>query len=175
MVLSVRGILCNRPTYFCNLVSSPSPSKYVDSSSVVLRPPKYQDSGLSCKRLITWLQSASNIYILPLQVRHQQKTFPCGRNGCVRVDPLCQSRQRHVGGGLLLAQRRYYASRCMSPSDRCFAVSSHAVTLLLFTNTLALWSTVTIHRNGFIGYTLAAGLPLQKSLPTFFLHSAWGG
>jgi len=36
---------------------------------------------------------------------HQQKTFPSGRNGSVRVDALCQSRLRHPGGGLLRARR----------------------------------------------------------------------
>ena len=105
-----------------------------------------------------------------MHVFHQQKTFPSGRNGCVRVDVLRQSHQRHPGGGLLLSQRGYYASGCILPSDRCFAVSSRSVSLLLYTNTLALRPTVTIHRNGFIGYTLASGLPLRKSLLTFFLH-----
>jgi len=88
---------------------------------------------------------------------HQQKTFPSGRNGSVRVDALRQSRQRHHGGGLLRARRQYHPSRCISPSDRCFAVSSRSVGLLFQTNTLALWPTVTIRRNGFIGYTLASG------------------
>jgi len=55
---------------------------------------------------------------------HQQKTFPSGRNGSVRVDVLRQSRQRHPGGRLLRAQSQYHASRCTSPSDRSFAVSS---------------------------------------------------
>jgi len=55
---------------------------------------------------------------------HQQKTFPSGRNGSVRVDALHQSRQRHPGGGLLRARRQYHASHCTSPSDRSFAVSS---------------------------------------------------
>jgi len=57
---------------------------------------------------------------------HQQKTFPYGRYGCVRVDALRQSRQRHPGGVLLRAQRQYHASRCISPSDRRFAVSSRS-------------------------------------------------
>jgi len=35
---------------------------------------------------------------------HQQKTFPFGRNGSVRVDALRQSRQRHPGGRLLRAR-----------------------------------------------------------------------
>ena len=55
---------------------------------------------------------------------HQQKTFRSGRNGSVRVDALRQSRQRHPGGRLLRARRQYQASRCTSPSDRSFAVSS---------------------------------------------------
>ena len=61
---------------------------------------------------------------------HQQKTFPSGRNGSVRVDALRQSRQRHPGGGLLRARHQCNASRCISPSDRRFAVSSRSVGLL---------------------------------------------
>jgi len=61
---------------------------------------------------------------------HQQKTFPCGRTGCVRVDALRQSRQRHPGGGILGARRQYHALSCISPSDRRFAVSSRSVGLL---------------------------------------------
>jgi len=101
---------------------------------------------------------------------HQQKTFPSGRNGCVRVDALRQSCQRHPGGGLFRARRQYHASRCISRSDRRLAVSSRSVGLLF---TLALWPTVTIRRNGFIGCTLALGLQwvtLRKSLLTFLLH-----
>ena len=51
---------------------------------------------------------------------HQQKTFLSGRTGCVRVDALRQSRQRHTGGGSLRARRQYHASSCISPSDRRF-------------------------------------------------------
>jgi hypothetical protein len=61
---------------------------------------------------------------------HQQKTFPSGRTGCVRVDALRQSRQRHPGDGLLRARRQYHTSSCISPSDRRFAVSSRSVGLL---------------------------------------------
>jgi len=64
------------------------------------------------------------------RVIHQQKIFPSRRNGSVRVDALRQSRQRHRGGGLLSARRQYHASRCISPSDRSFAVSSRSVGLL---------------------------------------------
>ena len=62
--------------------------------------------------------------------QHQQKTFPSGRNGSVRVDAVRQCRQRHPGGGLLRARRQYHASHCISPSDRRFAVSSGSVGLL---------------------------------------------
>jgi len=63
-------------------------------------------------------------------ILHQQKTFPSGQNGSVRVDALRQSRQRHPGGGLLRARRQYHASCCISPSDRSFTVSSRSVGLL---------------------------------------------
>ena len=45
----------------------------------------------------------------------------------VRVEWLCQSRQRHPGGGLLRAKCQDHASRHISPSDRRFAVSSCSV------------------------------------------------
>jgi hypothetical protein len=61
---------------------------------------------------------------------HQQKNIPFGRNGSVRVDALRQSRQRHPGGGLLRARRQYNVSRCISPSNHCFTVSSRSVGLL---------------------------------------------
>ena len=60
---------------------------------------------------------------------HQQKSFPSGRNGSVRVDALRQSRQRHHAGGLLRARRQDHASRRISPSDRRFTVSSRSVGL----------------------------------------------
>ena len=101
------------------------------------------------------LQSVTVIAII---APHQQKTFPSWRNGSIRVDALRQSRHRHPGGGLLRAQRHYDMSHCISPSDRRFAVSSCSVGLLFQTNTLALWPTVTIRQNGFIGYTLGSGL-----------------
>jgi len=91
-------------------------------------------------------------------VMYQQKIFPSGRNGFIRVDALCQNRQRHPGGWLLRARPQYHASRCISRSNRCFAISSCTVSLLLYTNTLALWPTVIIRQNGFIGSGLASGL-----------------
>jgi hypothetical protein len=63
-----------------------------------------------------------------VMVIHQQKTFPSGRNCSVRVDTL---RQRHPGGGLFHARRQCDVSRCILPSDRCFAVSSRSVGLLI--------------------------------------------
>jgi len=65
-----------------------------------------------------------------VQSLHQQKTFPSGRNGTVRVDMLRQSRQRHPGGRLLRAQRQQDASRCISPSDHDFVVSYRSVGIL---------------------------------------------
>jgi len=61
---------------------------------------------------------------------HQQKTFPSGRNGSVGVDALHHSCQSHPGGGSLRGRRQYHASRCISPSDRRFAVASRSVGLL---------------------------------------------
>jgi hypothetical protein len=54
------------------------------------------------------------------ELLHQQNTFLWGRNGCVRVDALCQSRQRHPGGRILRVRPRYHVSHCRSPSDRRF-------------------------------------------------------
>jgi len=71
---------------------------------------------------------------------------------------LRQSRQRHPGTGILRTWRQYKLSRCISPSDRCFTVSSRSGGLPFQMITLALWPTVTIHRDGFIGYALASGL-----------------
>ena len=74
-----------------------------------------------------------SVYTVPLSagvLLHQQKIFPSGRNGSIRVDALRQSRQRHPSGGLLHARRQFNASRSISPSDRCFTVSSRSVGLL---------------------------------------------
>jgi len=108
---------------------------------------------------------------------HQQKTFPSGLNCSIGVDALHQSRQRHPGGGLLRTRHQYHMSHCISPSDRLYAVSSRSVGLLFWTNTLALWPTVTICQNGLIGYTFVSGLrwvTLRKSLLAFLLHWARG-
>jgi len=88
-------------------------------------------------------------------ISHQQKKILSGRDGSGRGDPLRQSHQRHPGGGLLCAWHLSRASHCISPYHRGFTVSSRSVGLLIQTNTLALWRTVTIRRNGFIGYVLA--------------------
>jgi hypothetical protein len=91
--------------------------------------------------------TSSMVYETPLAIPHQQKTFLSGWNGCVRVDPLHPSRQRHPRGGLLRAQRQYNTSYCKSSSDHPFAVSSCSVGLLFQTNILALCPTVTIGGN----------------------------
>jgi hypothetical protein len=81
-----------------------------------------------------------------------------GKKYSVWAEWLGQSHQRHPGVSLLCAQHQYNASRCISPSNRCFIVSSRSVGLLLKMIILVLWPTVTVHRNGFIGYALASGL-----------------
>ena len=89
---------------------------------------------------------------------HQQKKYPSGRNGSVRADTVRRSHQRHPGGGIPRARCTYSESHCISPSHRGFTVSCGSVGLLQYMNTLALWPTVTIRRNGFIGYALGSGL-----------------
>jgi len=89
---------------------------------------------------------------------HKQKTFLAGRNGYFRVDMLRPSRQGHPAGELLHARHQCHGLCGVLASDHRFAVSSGSVGLLLWTNTLALWPTVTIRQNGFIGYTLALRL-----------------
>jgi hypothetical protein len=72
-------------------------------------------------RSITASKCISELHDHSLQVHlHQQKSFPSGRTGCVRVDALRQSGPRHPGGGSLRARRQYHASSCISPSDRRF-------------------------------------------------------
>ena len=93
-----------------------------------------------------------------LSSKASAKHIPFGQNGSILVDALCRSRQRHPGGGLFHARHQYNASRCISPSDHCLIVSSCSVGPPFQTITLALWPTVTIRRNGFIGSALASGL-----------------
>jgi hypothetical protein len=97
-------------------------------------------------------------YQLEFQVTHQKQKIPSGRMGSVKVDSLQQSSQRHPGCGLLCARHQLNASRFILPSDRCFTGSSRSVGLLFQTITLAVWPTVTICENEFIGYALASGL-----------------
>jgi len=80
--------------------------------------------------LLRWTESFLLKRMVEMIIEHQQKIFPSGRTGSVRVEALRQSRQRHPGGGLLRARRQFNASRSISPSDRCFTVSSHSVGLL---------------------------------------------
>jgi len=53
---------------------------------------------------------------------------------------------------------QYHTLHCISPSDCSLTVPSCCVGLLFTTNTLALWPTVTMHRNEFIGYAPASVL-----------------
>jgi len=89
---------------------------------------------------------------------HQQKIFPSWRNGSVSVDALHPSRQRHPGGGILRGRSQSHPSRVISLSDRSFTIPSHSVGLLFETDTVAWWPTVTMRRNGLIGYMLASAL-----------------
>jgi len=89
---------------------------------------------------------------------HEQRILLSERNGLVGVDALCQSRERHPGGGILCPGSQSNASHSTLPCDRWFNISSASVGLLFTTITLALWSTVTICWNGFIAYKLASGL-----------------
>jgi len=70
-----------------------------------------------------------HLFMQILKITHQQKTFPSGRTGCVRVDALRQSRQRHPCGGLLRARQQYHASSCISPYDRHFFLLCRPPTL----------------------------------------------
>ena len=83
--------------------------------------------GANCDHTLEWVHW---VHACIWNAMHQQKTFPSGRTGCVRMDALRQSRQRHPGGGLLRARRQYHASSCISPSDRCVNVSTCSVGLL---------------------------------------------
>jgi len=94
----------------------------------------YAVLGVCCTRCtLYWLYAVLGVCCTrcQLMIIHQQKTFRSGRSGSVRVDALRQSRQTHPGGRLLRARRQYDASRCISPSDRDFAVSSRSVGVLL--------------------------------------------
>jgi hypothetical protein len=107
-----------------------------------------------------------------MKKEHQQKTFLSGRNGSVRVDALCQSRQRHPGGGLLRARRQYHASRCIPPSDRRFFSLCRSPILNKQSGVVAncdhTWELVHwVHACIEIAMQLVT---LRKSLLTFLLH-----
>jgi len=104
-----------------------SECKYIHHGSAKYKHSCALNIHLPTSPIILLLQQKENISIAS---PHQQKIFPSGRNGSVRVDALRQSHQRHPGGGLLRARPQYHASRCISPSDRCFTVSSCSVGLL---------------------------------------------
>jgi hypothetical protein len=107
---------------------------------------------------------------------HQQKTFPSGRNGCVRVDTLRQSRQRHLGGGLLRARCQCHASRCISPSDRRFFSLCRSPIVDKHSGVVANCD----HTSEWVHWVHACiGIAMQcvtqrKSLLTFLPHKAWG-
>jgi hypothetical protein len=86
--------------------------------------------GLALDETIEKRETSQRHGVMTVAVFHQEKMLPSGRNRSVRVDVLCQSRQRHPGGGLLRTRGQFNASRSISPSDRCFTVSSRSVGLL---------------------------------------------
>jgi len=98
----------------------------------------YTELGVCCTRYMLYMV-------------HQQRIFPSTRNGSVGVDALRQSCQRHPSGGSLHAQRLFNAARYISPSDRCFTVSSCSVGVVFQMITVELRPTVTKRCNGFIG------------------------
>jgi hypothetical protein len=95
----------------------------------------------------------------------------------VSVDALHHSGQRRASGGYLSTRRQSNVSHYISPSECCFNVSEHYVSLLFQSITLVLWSPLTIHRYVFIGYTLASGLQYDGccceylSLHPFYLRA----
>jgi len=91
---------------------------------------KAEEEGGEMWKKITDEDIREALFNQSVQKAHQQKTFPAGRDGSVRVHALCQSRHRLPGGGLFRARRQYHASHGISPSDRCFAISSCSVGLL---------------------------------------------
>jgi len=115
---------CQHGSNEIDMFGLPADEEYVEEIDTGDEPLRGQDSQP------TQLGKRSTSHMHEAPDEHQQKTFPSGRNGSVRVDALRQSRQRHPGGGLLRARRQYHASRCTSPSDRCVAVSSRSVGLL---------------------------------------------
>jgi len=82
------------------------------------------DDYLSCEPACSVPFKVREIY---MHIFHQQKTFPSGQDGSVRVDALRHSRQRHPGGGSLHAWCQVHASCHIPPSDRRFGVSSCSV------------------------------------------------
>jgi len=80
--------------------------------------------------LSVYLNIPQTFFPLTKWVVHQQKTFPSGRYGSVKVDGLRQSRRRHPGGGSFRSQRQVHASRHIWPGDGHFAASSRSVSFL---------------------------------------------
>jgi len=82
--------------------------------------------------------SASTLREQNVNNLHQQIIVPFWRNGSVRVDAVCDRRERHPGGVLPHTRRSYHTSRCISPSNYSSNVSSFSVGLLFYTNTQGL-------------------------------------
>ena len=88
-------------------------------------PPTLLSGDYECDIHLDELTEYHDVQNLP----RQQRIIPSGRNGSVKVNALCQRRQRHPGGGWLRARRQYHASRSISPSHRSFTIPSRSVCL----------------------------------------------
>jgi hypothetical protein len=113
---------------------SASPSGLQQMGSVILE--SLSEGSRNWSQSSLWIKSSRIVLGLISNpssgscLAYHQKNIPFARNSSVSLDGLRQSDQRHLGGGLLSARRQYNASRCVSPSNRCFTVSSRSVGLL---------------------------------------------
>jgi len=125
--------------------------------------PSWADNSPYIRSTEIWpcLLASWHIFAQTLMNIHWHIIFPCRRIGSVRVEALRRSRQRHPSSSVLRARGEFNASLTKSPSYCCFTVSSSSVGLFE-TITMALWPTVTIRRNGFIGYALASWLQCDR-------------
>jgi hypothetical protein len=107
---------------------------------------------------------------------HQQKPFPSGWNGCIRVDALLQSHHLHPGGRFIRACGQYHASHWISPSNHRFFSFCPSSTLHKHCNVRAICD----HTSECVHWVHdCVGIAIQwvilwKSLQRFLLHWALG-
>jgi hypothetical protein len=114
----------------CNFDCCHSPMSQLYPPSKFCKTLQHNDNSVLCSHHFDAPTWAIRTYHQQNHLQHQQNIIPSRRNGSVRVDALRQRRQRHPGGGLLRARRQFNASHSISPSDRCFTVSSRSVGFL---------------------------------------------